>query len=330
VDWDLCSEIEIFHMVLDGKLIRYPNGFWQPPNGIVYATNILRHLIEDILKWDDKEILDKFDAKIFREYKLNGMLSGVYNSSPFEAIDSVYPNKFVRWQFNLPRGFWENDDNIIEAVKDVYNNILGVNRVEDIYNIKNHRDIFIKYRLNNIVKVRKVSTHEVIKMAYSDLDEEKFYRSSQSFYDLDKQVDLLREKIKEKKLTHEDIVKMTADSLKEYNLYSVFIIRNCMTIYDVIELVFPNEFKPWEFSKISNGFWKDKSNIRDAVKWLIEEKLKFNPPCIIRISKQDFYDNGLNSLAIYSDMNHIGLKNIIKMVYDDCDIIFKTTRDYTK
>ena len=99
-----------------------------------------------------------------------------------------------------------------------------------------------------------------------------------------------------------------------------------MTIYDVIDLAFPGEFKPWEFYKISNGFWKNENNIKDAVKWLIEEKMQFKLPCTIRISKQDFYDNSLKSLIIYSNKNHIGLKNIIKMLYNDCDIIFKHTR----
>ena len=66
----------------------------------------------------------------------------------------------------------------------------------------------MKYNLNNIVTGRQISTHKAIQMAYPDLDEKKFYRSSQYFYDLDKQVELLREIIREKNLTHEDIVKM--------------------------------------------------------------------------------------------------------------------------
>lgn len=322
---DLCSEIEVFYLVYERKIEKYPNGFWKPPDGIIYSINILKHLLENILQWNEEQIINNFNASLFNKYRLNGMLACVFESSPFKAIDAVYPDRFKQWQFNKPKGYWENKENIINAVKDVYENQLGITDINDIYNIKNHRDIFVEYGLHNILKIGKGTTHEIICMAYPDLKEEKFYRSSQSFYENDMQyyIELLREIIKENNLTHDEITKMTTGSLKKYNLYHLISKKNNIKIYDIIELAFPGEFKPWEFPKIENGFWKNQNNIIEAIKWLIEERLKINIQGVINISKTDFINNSLGSLVVYSDMNHIGLKNLIRSVYGDCDIKFK-------
>lgn len=328
---DLCSEIEIFNLVYERKITKYPRGFWQPPDGIVYSVNILKHLLENILQWNEEQIIKSFNASLFNKYKLNGMLTCVFDSSPFKAIDAVYPNRFKQWQFAIPKGYWRNEENIINAIKEVYEEKLGITNIDEIYNIKNHRDIFLKYGLNSIIQIDKMTTHEAICMAYPDLREEKFYRSSQSFYENDLQhyIELLRKVIKENNLTHDEITKMTTDSLRKYNLYHLISNKSNMIIYDIIELAFPGEFKPWEFPKIKNGFWKDQNNINNAVKWLIEERLKIDVKRGISISKTDFIMNNLESLVVYSDMNHIGLKNIIRSVYGNCHIKFKRKKSRT-
>lgn len=326
---EMCSEIDIFYMVLNGELSKYPVGFWSPPDGIVYAINILKYLIEDILKWDDEEIIQKYNAKIFGKYKLNGMLKGVFNSSPFEALDAIYPNKFKRWQFVVPRKYWENDENVIQAIKYVYEEQIGITNINEIYQISNHRDVFAKYGVDRIPEVQKKTIHEVIFMAYPELCEDGFVRRSTSSYSIENQIELLRKIIKNKNLTHDDIIKMTAESLKDYNLYAFLIWQCKMSIYEVMELAYPGEYKPWEFPHIKTGFW-DEKHIREAIKWLIEEKLCIDPEKVIRISKEDFYCNKLGSLVLFSDSNHIGIKNLIRLVYKDCEIKFKTKRDYTK
>lgn len=322
---DMCSEIEIFYMVLKRKLSKYPTGFWSPPDGIIYAINILKYLIENILEWGYEDIIKNFSAKVFIEYRLNGMLSCVFNSSPFEAINAVYPNKFKVWQFTVPRGYWENDENVINAVKFVYEEQIGISESDDLYKISNHKEVFAKYGIGCIPKAQNKTIHEVIFMAYPGLSEDGFIRRSSSAYTIENQIEELRNIIKNKKLMHEDIVKMTAESLKEYNLYAFLVVKCKMDIYEIMELAFPNEYKPWEFPKIKSGFWKDKKNIQEAVKWLIQKRLHLNPYETIIISKEDFYNNGLGSLVSYVDLNHIGIKNLVRLVYKDCEIKFKKT-----
>lgn len=101
-------------------------------------------------------------------------MSRIFNNSPFEALDAIYPNKFKIWQFRVPNNFWKNDNNVIEAVKDIYENKLGIKSESDIYKITNHEEIFEKYGLDAIPRVQKKSIHDVISMAYTGLEEEFF------------------------------------------------------------------------------------------------------------------------------------------------------------
>ena len=63
-----------------------------------------------------------------------------------------------------------------------------------------------------------------------------------------------------------------------------------------------------------------------AIKWLFEERLHIDPKTTVRISKEDFYKNSLGSLITYGNINRIGVKELIRLAYKDCDIIFKKKR----
>lgn len=324
MDTEKYSEIEIFHMVLSGELKRYPNGFWVPPFGITYAVNILKYVIEDILKWNDNDIIEKYDINLFKKYKLRGLLANIFNNSPFEALNAVYPNRFHAWQLNKkPLRYWKDEKNVIEVVKHVYEDELGVVNTEKIYDIRDHKGIFDKYGIRAIPRIQNKSIHEIIIMAYPELCESGFHKRSNSFYTVENQLEVLKSWIETNNYKHDDIVKMTEESLKDIKLYATLVYKNNMGIYDIINTIYPGEFKPWEFPKIKRGFWKDEKNICEAVKWLIEEKLNIDTKDTIRISKEDFRRNSLTSLIQYAEINHIGLKTLIKMVYNDSNVTFK-------
>ncbi|WP_304430930.1 hypothetical protein [Romboutsia ilealis] len=324
MDTEKYSEIEIFHMVLSGELKRYPNGFWVPPFGITYAVNILKYVIEDILKWNDNDIIEKYDINLFKKYKLCGLLANIFNNSPFEALNAVYPNRFHAWQLNKkPLRYWKDEKNVIEVVKHVYEDELGVVNTEEIYDIRDHKGIFDKYGIRAIPRIQNKSIHEIIIMAYPELCESGFHKRSNSFYTVENQLEVLKSWIETNNYKHDDIVKMTEESLKDIKLYATLVYKNNMGIYDIINTIYPGEFKPWEFPKIKRGFWKDDKNICEAVKWLIEEKLNIDTKDTIRISKEDFRRNSLTSLIQYAEINHIGLKTLMKMVYKDSNVVFK-------
>ena len=40
-------------------------------------------------------------------------------------------------------------------------------------------------------------------------------------------------------------------------------------------LIYPNKFKPWELKSAPNNYWNNETTL-EAIKWMIEEKLKWN------------------------------------------------------
>jgi hypothetical protein len=317
------NEIEVFNMVRNGELKRYPHSFWSFSDGRIRAINILKYVLENILQWNDEDIIQNYDVNVFGKFKIRGILSRVFNSSPFEALNAVYPDKFQIWQFRVPNNYWEDDDNVMEAIRDIYENKLGIKSISDIYKITNHEDIFEKYGLDAIPRAQKKSIHDVIGMAYTGLEEEKFFKSSTSHYDLDKQIEIFKQKNSDNNLTHDDIIQMTAEQFKGTDLFSVAVKKHHLGIYEIVELAYPKEYKPWEFSYIGKGFWKNEENIVKAIKWLFEERLHIDPKTTVRISKEDFYNNSLGSLITYGNINRIRVKELIRLAYNDCDIIFK-------
>ena len=63
--------------------------------------------------------------------------------------------------------------------------------------------------------------------------------------------------------------------------------------FEIIKLIYPN-IKEWELSNTSKKFWDNDDNKIDAIKWLIEEKLKLSDDEIKeKLSVKLFHENGL-------------------------------------
>lgn len=56
-------------------------------------------MVEEKLKWNDKDIKEKLSARIFYSNGLGGLLAVMFNYSPFKAIDNAYPGKFKKEDF---------------------------------------------------------------------------------------------------------------------------------------------------------------------------------------------------------------------------------------
>lgn len=108
--------ILIYKLIRANKLNGFPKGFWDNCNSRDEAIIILKYLIEDILKWNTEDIKQKLSKYTFIDNHLRGMLAIVFNDSPYQAINSTYPNKFREWELNkTPVSFW-NENTAKEAV----------------------------------------------------------------------------------------------------------------------------------------------------------------------------------------------------------------------
>jgi len=66
--------------------------------------------------------------------------------------------------------------------------------------------------------------------------------------------------------------------------------------YNIINLVYPNRFKPWEFKRVPMNYWTVEIGI-EAIKWLFEVKLRWSESDIKeKLSRNIFLENGLNGM----------------------------------
>lgn len=115
-----CNLFEAIEATYPGKFKKWQigdhvkNNHWNKDEGII----AVKWLIEDKLKWNDQDIKKNYSKQIYKDNNLYGMIQSCFNASPFEAINSAYPNCFKEWELpNVPRNFWNSKENCINATK---------------------------------------------------------------------------------------------------------------------------------------------------------------------------------------------------------------------
>lgn len=113
------SAVEVYKLVLNGGLKRFPRGIWEEDNRLQNALDVTKYLIEEYLKWTDDDIKERFNINILRSNKLAGMINAIFDGSPFKTLDNAYPNKFKIWELrasSVNDGYW-NKETSVEAIK---------------------------------------------------------------------------------------------------------------------------------------------------------------------------------------------------------------------
>jgi hypothetical protein len=135
------SDIELYNNILSGKIKRFPSNHWQEINGLHNASKLSRYMFEKILQWNFQDIKENLNKYTFSQYKLAGMLTKLFNNSTYDALNNTYPNKFTVWelkQIRVSRSYWNNDDNILYALKWLFEEKLKWTNKEfkDLYGFK--------------------------------------------------------------------------------------------------------------------------------------------------------------------------------------------------
>ena len=95
------------------EFIQTPRDFWTKEKGI----EVTKWLIEEELKLTDEQLKEQLSVKLFEDNNLSSMLQYCFNSSPYKAINTTYPNKFKEWEFSkTPNNFWTKEK-AIESTK---------------------------------------------------------------------------------------------------------------------------------------------------------------------------------------------------------------------
>lgn len=120
-------------------------GYWNKEN--IVAAVIW--LFEEKLKWNNQDIRNNLDSKIFAEHGLGGMYNIICSRySMFEIFNLAFPNRFKPWEVqSLPSSYWQRDISQ-DAVRWLVQEKIKLD--EKNYSYKLTRKDFSKYRLRSM------------------------------------------------------------------------------------------------------------------------------------------------------------------------------------
>lgn len=275
------SPVEVYTKVLSRELKRFPNGFWLRPEAEQNAIEVIKYWVEVILKWNDGDITSKFNTTIFAKNSLGSMLQQVFDGNPYESINKTYPDRF---------------------------------KVEDFKSV--HQSYWNKRKICT-------NTNSAIKI-FELIQQNKLRRFPNKYWDLEsseKESALLVKYLINAQL-HKSNEDLTAKFLKRF-LKPTFFKKHKLDfmfekVYDnniflLVNTVYPDKFKIWEINNCYGDYWTEKRKI-EAVKWLIEEKMKLDMEDVKNsLNISTFTSNGLNGITeIYLDLDQL-----LKRVYPD-------------
>lgn len=266
------SIILTYKSVLDGTLPRFPSKFWSNDSKEKNAKICLKWLIDDYLKLSDEEIKSQYSVRFLMKYKLFNYLNPK-GESAFNLINKVYPNKFKEWEFaSVPRNFWTKEK-AEEAIQWFIQKSLDSESKDNLKKIT--VTALKKNGLESITNsCYNINIREIVASLYADKYKPwELGRMPKTFWTDENIILATKWLIEEKcRYTREDIIKkLTLDVFKDNDLGGL--LRLNKSLYDILELTYPGEFKQWELRCVGQIFWtKDKSI--EATKWLVEEKLK--------------------------------------------------------
>lgn len=278
-------------------------GMWQGEKGLELAREATKWLIEEILGWSDEEIKNKLTLDTFKEHGLGGMVSRCFNNSVIHAIENAYLGRFKPWDFRW-NGMWQGDEGLKLAKQAIKWLIEGKLRgsKKDIKE-KLSGKIFTENGLSGMLtQCFHGSSAEAINYAYPN-EFKKWDFSQMGIWQGEEGKKLAEEATKwliEEKLKwdEQDIKdKLSQKVFLENGLGSVLHVFNGSP-YKAIENAYPRRFKPWEFTQ--NSMWSGKEGLelaKRAIRWLIEEKLKWGDEEIkLQLSQKTFSENGFSGL----------------------------------
>jgi hypothetical protein len=88
------------------------HGYWQGDEGKQRAIEAVRYVIEEECQISFEDIPQQVNYHFFKKNRLAGVFD-VFGQSPYEVINTVYPDHFQPWQFaNVPMNYWKDRENI--------------------------------------------------------------------------------------------------------------------------------------------------------------------------------------------------------------------------
>ena len=181
----------------------------------------------------------------------------------------------------FPNGFWTKPWSY-ESAKSITQYMLKVKVGDDLTKLKgmNRKVLFSEMKLMGmVVNVYDGNSWEAISAAVNTGDKiyhpwelggvPKGYWAS---------VENVKKAIRwavEEKVPHGFNIR-TDFNVEYLNAVGLYSLLNSYSMHELLNLVYPNRYMPWEMVKVTSNFWADIDNKKKAITWLINKKLPKN------------------------------------------------------
>ncbi|MBE7099723.1 DUF4046 domain-containing protein [Bacillus cereus] len=203
------------------------------------------------------------------------------------TIEVIYQEILDGKRNRFPPNTWKLDENNEMAkrvTRYLVTNILNWNEEEIKQNWNNA--LIAKYRLRGVLKHKyENSPYAMINDLYPNRFKEwEFKMTPLNFWTKEKALQLLKWLIEEEeKLSSKKLMQIYGQKwLNERRLSAPLRLLWDGSPYAMINDLYPNRFKEWEFTKAPNKFWT-KEKALQALKWTIEEKERLTPKQLLDI-----------------------------------------------
>lgn len=111
--WKRIPPVELYKEVLEGKRKKFPRGYWHDGAVKYRCREIGKYFFEEILKFKHEDV-KKLEFSLFRKYRLDGMLTYVFDEKIYNLLEFLYPGQFKPWELpRVPRKFWDKETAIM-------------------------------------------------------------------------------------------------------------------------------------------------------------------------------------------------------------------------
>jgi hypothetical protein len=250
--------------------------FWDKSENI---KTIVRYLILDVYQYNIDDIYNNVTKEFFDKHNIprNKSFHGV-----LDTLKYCYPEyKFIPWKFKITSmGYWNFDEHkkegilwLIEQLKED-NLITSENDIPKII----RSEIFRKYNLGGLLDIFECNNYELFNFIFPGRWKPyDFHKTTHKYFNnKDNRVDAVRNIFLNRlKYDRNDLLSITADDFRNNGIPAVlFTYYNGSPSKCIIECFPEFNLLHWEFKQTSHNYWQKQINRKNALRELIEIKLK--------------------------------------------------------
>ncbi len=220
-----------------------------------------------------------------------------------DKLIQLYEEYIINNLKELPKNIFKNELHVITLLRYLFLHKLNFTK-KDFSKIS-YTKILTQHKLSTILKYHR--SFEILLKAIPEFNFKRWelFDIPDHYWDDNSHVDEAIEWLVEQ-LKNDNIINtindlkfvLSRNLLIKYNLFSLQRRRFNSSIYNILIYIFKEELNPWELKniKVPSHYFCDTNNRNRAINWLINKLNIIERKDLLKITGNDFYNNGLSGL----------------------------------